>query len=187
MLKRLVPLLTVVVLVAGLLWSFMYLRALHPFGSAVTDLGDERLQNVGLVFDRATLVGWSNHSKAWQIHAKAVEVSRDRRFATFREVTDSYLMSKGERLASISASEAVYNTTTRNVALPGAVELRVKDGPVLRTKNMFWDAARSRLACSGGVTATMDGSSFQGDSMEANLENKELRVTRVRGVIRIPE
>lgn len=179
--------LTVVIVVAGLLWSFAYLRALHPFGSAVTDLGDERLENVGLVFDRATLIGWSDHSKAWQIHARAVEVSRDRRFATFREVTDSYLMSKGERLASISASKAVYNTLSRDVSLPGDVKLSVKDGPQLTTRNVSWNATRSKLACSGGVTATMDGSSFRGDSMEADLGNKELTVTRVRGVIRIPE
>ena len=185
--RRWFPFLTVVVLVAGLVWSFMYLRALHPFGSAVTDLGDERLQNVGLRFDQATLVGWSDHNRIWQIHAKAVEVSRDRRLATFREVTDSYLMKNGDKVASISANEVVYNTITRNVSLPGAVELRVKDGPVLKTKNIFWNAAISVLACSGGVTADMDGSTFQGETMRVELEKKELTVTKVRGVIRIPE
>jgi len=178
---------TAAVLIAGLVWSFMYLRALHPFGSAVTDLGDERLQNVGLRFDRATLVGWSEHSKVWQIHARAVEVSRDRRLATFRGVTDSYLMNKGDKVASMTADEVVYNTTTRNVSLPGPAELRVKGGPLLRTKSLFWDSARSVLTCLSGVTAEMDSGSFQGDKMVADLGKKELTVTRVRGVIRIPE
>ena len=185
--KRWLPFLTAIVLVAGLAWSFTYLRALHPFGSAVTDLDDEPLQNVGLRFEGATLVGWADHQKAWQIHAKAVEVSRDRRLATFRGVKDSYLMRNGDPVASITADEVVYNMFTRNVSVPGAVQLKVKDGPLLDTRNIFWDSAKSRLACLGGVTATVDGSTFEGEKMVADLDKKEMTITKVRGTIRVPE
>lgn len=185
--KRWLPFITAVVLVAGLVWSFMYLRALHPFGKAVKDLDNEPLQNVGLRFEGATLIGWADHQKAWQIQAKAVEVSRDRRLATFRGVKESYLMQKGERVASIAADEVVYNTITRNVSVPGAVTLRVKNGPALKTKSIFWNSAKSKLACTGGVTAVIDGSILQGDKMVADLEKKELTVTKVRGTIRLPE
>ena len=185
--KRRLPFITAAVLVAGLAWSFMYLRALHPFGTAVTDLNDEPLQNVGLLFKGATLIGWADHDRAWQIYARTVEVSRDRRLATFRGVEDSYLMKKGDRVASIAADEVVYNTITRNVSVRGRVDLKVKDGPSLQTKNIFWNAAKSKLACLGGVTATVDGSTFQGEKMMADLEKKEMTMTKVHGVIRISE
>lgn len=185
--KRWLPFITGIVLVAGLAWSFLYLRALHPFGSAVTDLDAEPLQNIGLLFKDATLVGWSNHDRIWQIHAKGVEVSRDRRRAVFKSVSNSYLMKGGERVASISADAVVYNMVTHNVSVPGSAELKVKDGPSLKTKSIVWHSARSRLACTGGVTVTVDGNTFHGDRMVADLEKKELTATRVRGVIRIPD
>lgn len=185
--KRWLPIVTAIALVAGLAWSFMYLRALHPFGKSVTDLGEEPLQNVGLRFKGATLIGWANHQRAWQIHARTVDVSRDRRLATFRGVKDSYLMLKGDRVASMTANEVVYNTITRNVSVPGAATLSVKDGPDLKTRKIFWNSARSRLACSGGVIVTVDGSTFGGEKMVADLGKKELTVTKVHGTIRLPE
>ncbi len=185
--KRWLPFTTAIVLAAGLVWSFMYLRALHPFGTAVSDLSDKPMQDIGLRFNDATLVGWSDHAKVWQIHARTVEVSKDRRLATFRGISKSYLMQKGEPVASVSANEVVYNTVTRNVSVPGAVQIKVKDGPSLKTKNVIWHSARSRLACQGGVTATVDGSTFHGDKLVADLGRKELTITKVRGTIRIPE
>ncbi len=185
--RRWLPLVTAAVLVAGLVWSFMYLRALHPFGSAVTDLDDEPLQDIGLRFEGATLVGWSNHDRVWQIHAEGVEVSRDRRRAAFKGVSNSYLMKDGKRVASISTDAVVYNTVTRNVSVPGAVALKVKDGPSLKTKNIYWNAAKSKLVCMGGVTASVGGSTFSGDRMVADLEKKELTISKIRGTIRISE
>lgn len=185
--KRWLPYITGLVLVAGIVWSFAYMRALHPFGRAVTDLGDEPLQDVGLVFDGATLVGWSEHHRIWKIHAKTVEVGRDRRRATFRHVTEGSLIKDDKPIVNMKAEKVVYNTITRNAFVPGLAVLAVKDGPSFKTKSIYWNAAASRLACGGGVSAEFDGNTFHGDKMVADLGKKELTISKVYGTIRLPE
>ena len=185
--KRWLPYITGLVLVAGIAWSFAYMRALHPFGRAVTDLGDEHLQDVGLVFEGATLVGWSERQRIWKIQAKTVEVSRDRRRATFRHVTAGSLIKAREPIATMKAGKVVYNTITRNAFVPGAAALAVKDGPSFKTNSIYWKASASRLACGGGVSATFGGSTFHGEKMVADLAKKELTISKVYGTIRLPD
>jgi len=184
-LKRWLPWITAAVLAAGLVWAFLYLKALHPFGSVGTDLGDKHLAGVALRFDEAALVGWADGEKVWRIQARTVDVSKDRRRATFRGITRGYLLKKGRRIASISANEVVYDTITHNISVPGTAEVEVEDGPSLKANDIYWNAATSRLECLAEVSATVNGSTVHGERMVADLEKKELKIWKVRGVIRL--
>lgn len=169
----------------GLVWSFLCLKALHPFGPAGAELSNDQFAGVGFRFENATLVGWASGEKTWRIQARAVDVSKDRQRATFRRITRGYLLKKGEPVATISASEAIYNTITGNVSVPGTAEVKVKNGPSLKAKSIYWNAAKSRLACLGGVSATIGSSTVQGERMLADLEKKELNISKVQGIIRL--
>jgi len=183
--KRWIPWITAGVVAFALVWAFIYLQATHPFGGLETKLRRDQLPGIAIQFVNVKFVGRQNGEKAWELKTDVVEVSRDRQYATFRGPIAGVLL-KGEKPAvSISASQAVYNTITRNLSAPGSANLKVSDGPVLIVKNVYWNARKSKLVCSGGIRARFDDSTMEGKDMTADLAKKEVVLHNVRGVIRL--
>lgn len=172
---------------AGLAWMFLYLKDMHPLGSLGAKLDNDQLSGLAIRFNNAKLVGRSEGEKVWELEAKSIELSRDRRLTTFKGVARGSLIQDGEKIASISADEVTYNTFTRNVMAPGVAELKLEKGPSFKVHKIYWNAKKSKLYCEDGVEAVLDGSTIQGDRMIADLENKELEIHKVRGSIRLDD
>ncbi len=186
-LRSWLPWVTSGVIVAALIWVFVYLKALHPFGSMEAKLKQDELPGIGLIFKDAQLVGRQNGKKTWAFKAKNIEVSRDRRLVTFHDITNGVLMKNGKVIASLAANKVVYNSITNEISVPGTSELKISGGPRLKVKNIYWNGQKSELVCKGGIRAVFDGSIMEGDRLTANLEKKELTINKVRGKIRIPD
>lgn len=185
--RRWLPWATGAVVLGGLIWSFLYLKDLHPLGALGSRLGGNELEGVAIRFKNAKLVGRSGGKKVWAFEAKTIDVSKDRRLATFKGITRGWLFQDDAVVASLSADNVKYNTYTRNVSAPGSAEFRLKDGPAFKVHDVYWNAAKSKLVCKGGVKAELAGSTMNGDSLIANLANKEVTIYRVRGQIRLSE
>jgi len=185
--KRWFPWITGAVIVGGLVWSFFYLKDLHPLGSLGTKLDRDHLAGVAIRFKNAKLVGRSEGKKVWTFEARTIDVSKDRRTATFRGVTRGSMLQNDEEIASLAADKVVYNTFTRDVEAPGSAELSLKNGPSFRIRKAFWNARQSKLICEGGVDVALDGSTMHGERMTADLVKKELVVEKVKGQIRLEE
>lgn len=183
--KRWVPWLTGIAITGLLVWSFFYLKELHPLGSLGAKLDDDSLAGVAIRFKDATLVGRANGQKVWSFRAKTIDVSKDRRQATFRGVARGELLEKGKKIADLSADAVTYNTFTRDVQVPGVARFELVDGPSFKVRNVQWDAAESKLICHGGVDASLAGSELHGEKMVANLRAKELTIEKVSGVVRL--
>ena len=183
--KRWVPWATVAVIIGGLIWTFFYLKDVHPLGALGPKLQTDRMAGVGIRFDRAQLVGRSNGKKVWVIEARTIDISKDRRKATFRGLSRGSLLQNDKRIASISADEVVYNMFTQNVASPGTAELKLENGPALKVHKVFWNAQSSRLFCEGGVDAVFGASTMHGERMIADLQKKEITASKVSGTIKV--
>ena len=183
--KRWIPWITGIVVIGGIIWTFFYLKDVHPLGSRGTKLKKDHLAGVAIRFKDAKLVGRSQGKKVWALEADTIDISKDRRLATFRGVTKGSLLQDGKKVASISASETVYNTYTRNLMTPGYAELKLEDGPSFRVRKIYWNSEKSKLLCEGGIDAVLDGSTLHGESMTADLQTKVLTVHKVTGKIRL--
>ncbi len=182
--KRLIPWISGVIIIAGCIWSFLYLKDWHPFGSAEARLGNGR-QELFIVFKGAKLVGRSNGKKVWAFDTRTIEMSQDHQFATFSGVTKGVLMKDGKPLASLAAGKVVYNTISRNVLVPGGADFMLKGGPSFKVRDILWDGSKSVLHCKGGVDGTLGGSTFHAARMTADIAKKEFRVEKVSGQIKI--
>ena len=183
--RRWIPWITGIVVLGGIAWTFFYLKDVHPLGSRGTKLTSDHLAGVVIRFKGARLIGRSQGKKVWDLHADTIDISKDRRFATFRGVTKGSLLQDGKKVAGISASETVYNTLTRNVVTPGYAELRLVNGPSFKVRDIYWNAEKSKLLCRKGIDAMLEGNTLHGESMTADLNTKELTVHKVTGKIRI--
>ena len=183
--RRWFPWITGIVVLGGIIWTFFALKDMHPLGSRGTKLGRDHLAGVAIRFKDAKLIGRSQGKKVWALQAGTIDISKDRRLATFRGGTKGSLLQDGKQVASISASETVYNTYTRNIMTPGYAELKLENGPSFKVRNVYWNSEKSRLLCQGGIDAVLGGSTMHGERMTADLQAKELTVHKVTGKIRI--
>ncbi len=180
------PWITGLVVIGGIVWTFFYMKDVHPLGAQGTNLGKNRTESVGIEFKGATLVGRSEGKKIWEINSETVEMSKDRRLATFRGKTSGVLLQNGRKVAAISASEATYNTFTRNVSAPKTTELTLVDGPTFKVHNIWWNSHTSRLYCQS-ADALLDGGTMHAEKLTADLNKKELTASKVKGLIKIKE
>lgn len=164
-------------------WTFRYLKNIHPLGVYGPRLDRDRLAGIGIRFEDATLVGRADGKKVWEIKAKSIDISKDRRLATFQGLSQGALIQNDKKVASISADRVVYNTYTRDVMTPGTAELKLTNGPSLKVRKVFWNSQKERLFCEGGVDAKIGKSTMHGDRMTADLQNKEITATKVKGTI----
>lgn len=183
--KRWLPWITGAVTAAGLIWSFFYLKDVHPLGRLGAKLEGNHLAGIAIRLKDATLIGRSDGEKVWTFEAETIEVSRDRRLATFRNVTRGSLLQDGKQIASLAANKVVYNTITRNLAVPGGAEFKVEGGPSFSVRDVLWNARKSALLCKNGVDMELAGSTLHGERMTADLAQKELVITKVKGRIRL--
>ena len=185
--KRWIPWITGAVVAGALVWTFFYLKDVHPLGALGAKLGSDSLAEIGIRFKDATLVGRSGGKKIWEIKAKTIDISKDRRLATFQGLTQGALLQNDKRIASIAADKVTYNILTQNVAAPGTAELKVEDGPTFKVHKVFWNAQKSKLFCEGGVDAAIGGGTMHGERLTADLKNKEITATKVQGHIKLNE
>jgi len=183
--KRWIPWITGFAIVGALLWSFVYLKKLHPLGSLETNLGKNNMNNYAIQFVDSKLVGRANGQKAWQFNAATVDLNKDRRTAVFKDIRKGSLLQNGKEIASLSAKEVAYNTITRNLTVPGEAQISMTGGPTIRVRNASWFSNESRLVCTGGIDASLAGSTMQGEGMTADLAKKELTITKVKGIIKL--
>lgn len=185
--KRWWPWITGAIVIAGLVWTFLYLKELHPLGSRGPRLDSDHLAGVAIRFNNAQLVGRSGGKRIWALEARTIDISTDRRRATFQDVTRGVLLRDGAPIASLAADNAIYNIFTRDVATPGDAELTLEDGPSFKVRKVFWNARKSKLFCEEGVDAVLDGSTMHGERMTADLQKKELTMYKVKGQIKLEE
>jgi hypothetical protein len=178
---------TGLVLTAALVWSFTFLKDLHPLGSLNGRWGNGPLSEIGISFRNVTFVGRSRGQKVWEFKARSIEMGKDRRLATFTDVAQGHLLRDGAPIATLSSSKVVYNTITQDVSVPGKANLEIQDGLSLNVHNMYWQWMKSIMYCKGGVYAKIRNNTFHADRMVLDLKNKEISLQNVSGQLDVSQ
>lgn len=183
--KRLIPWITGILIVGALGCTFLFFRKVHPLGAFALNLGKDRMEGIGIRFKGATLVGRSGGKKVWEINARSIDISKDRRLATFSGLTHGSLLQNDKKIASISADRVVYNIFSRDVSTPGTAEMKIVNGPSFKVHKVYWNSRKSRLFCEGGVDLVIGANTMHGERLTADLERKEIVATKVKGQIKL--
>lgn len=183
--RRWIPLISAIVILGGIVWSFSFLRDIHPLGSLAARLDQHGMQDISMRFRGVHLIGKSRGKMLWQFKADTIEVNRNRQKAVFRKNIQGTLIDNGRQAASIMADEIIYGVYTHNVMAPGSARISIQDGPSVTARNLYWNGYKSKLVCSGGVDANLGGSVLHGDRMSVDMNSREIYVNKVNGVIRL--
>jgi hypothetical protein len=180
--RRWIGLATGIVVLGTLAWVLYG----HPFGSLGVRLNDARSQDFAIRFKKARLFGWSGGKRIWSLEAGDINISKDRRLATFSGAARGTVLMDGKPAASLSARKVFYNMSTGNILIPDGARLTVKKGPTLKVKSVLWDGGKSVLLCKQGVSGSLAGGKFHAERVEADIANKEVRSSKVTGSITLP-
>lgn len=181
--KRWIGFATGIIIIGSLAWVFLFLKDWHPSGALGVRLGDGRSRDFAIRFKDTRLVGWANGKRIWMLDAGDINISRDRRLATFTGIAKGTLLMDGKPAANLYAGKVFYNMSTGNVMVPDGARLSVRGGPTLWVKNVLWDNEKSSLLCKQGVSGRLAGGKFYAERAEADIAGKEIRASKVTGNI----
>ncbi len=133
-------------------------------------------------FENITLTGWHKGEKQWEIKARFVEVSKDKRITNFKQITEGIFFQEGKPVLYFQADEAKYNSGTLDLEIKGKIKLSSlpeaeKKGVVLTTEELCWLAKERRLVSKGKVKLTSANNTLEGDYLiaDAKLEGVEIK------------
>lgn len=105
--------------------------------------------------------------RLWDLRATTLEVDRDRKRIMMNTVTGQFY-SGGKAQLTFSAPAAVFDVSSRNVALSGGVVVRALDGRTLRADRVQFDSARRVLMARGEVVLTQPGMFIRADELQTD-------------------
>lgn len=185
--KRWIPWITGLIIIGGTAWSFLYLRDMHPFGSLAPKLDKSGMDSIAMRFKGVHLIGKSNGKKTWSFKAGTIDVSKNRQMAVFNKSIKGSMIQNDKKVISLSSEKVVYNLYTQSVNVPGKTKLQIEDGPQITAGNLHWNAHDSKITCKKGISAAIAGSTLHGESLEADLRNKEVKIAKIKGQILLNE
>ncbi|MHB1455776.1 MAG: hypothetical protein ACYC0V_02565 [Armatimonadota bacterium] len=180
-----IPLLSAIVILGGIVWSFSYMRDMHPLGSLAARLDQGNMQDISMRLMGVHLIGKSRGKMLWRFKAETIEVSHDRQKAIFKKNIRGSLINNGKQMASLKTEEVIYGVYTHNVMAPGNTQINIHGGPSLSVKNLYWNGYKSKLVCSGGIDANLGGSVLHGERMSVDINKKEILINKVHGAFRL--
>jgi lipopolysaccharide export system protein LptC len=136
--------------------------------------------DVGVRFDKITMIGRENNRQAWKVVARRVETTRARsRFTFGGGVRASLSPGKDRPATTVTARDAVYDSLERRLRLGGGVVCRVRSLRV-ETSAAEWQAGTDVVFCPSRVRATDGRSELIGERLRVNIRTRELSLQNIR-------
>ncbi|MGH2348979.1 MAG: LPS export ABC transporter periplasmic protein LptC [bacterium] len=123
--------------------------------------------------ERGRLTGTNEAGqKQWELRTEHLTIEENQQRVVLGRVQGQFFK-QGTAQMTVTAARAVYLITTKDVELIGDVTARTPDGRTLRAPHVRWDAARTRIVASGGVSVTQAGMVIRADQVisDVNLKN----------------
>ena len=147
-------------------WSLRYFSGYQPLTALTKNYAQAGLGQIGLQAEGVLVVGHDRGRRRWQMAARCVTFSRDRRSLSIGGIRQGLLYDKsGKTLVSVTAGHASYQTVFGTVGASATGTLRLDSGiravvltpqqPILQSQALVWDVLRSELSCPAAVTVTL--------------------------------
>ena len=107
--------------------------------------------DVEVKFERITVRGRAHGDRRWELEARTVELTKDRRLARLQGLRRATLYADGQPQLYARAEWAQLESPAGDIQLGGGVELTSPRGLVLRARSLRWHAEQERLDSAGPV------------------------------------
>ncbi len=163
-----------VLLVVGTSLALRYARGYRPLaglggGTPVFPA------DVGIRFDRITVIGRDKGRPAWTLKAGRVQTTRSRSRVDFSGGIQAALLDKGKPAATLTAPTATYDNFARALRLSGNIVCTVRDLRI-STGALNWDAGSNLVRCPGPVRATLRQGEVTGADLTLDLRTRTVTV-----------
>ncbi len=147
-------------------WSLRYFSHSQMLTALGQDYAQPGLGQIGLKAGDVLVVAHEQGRRRWRVSARTLTLSRDRRSVSVDGIKQGTLYgADGKPEISLDAGHALYATPFGQIGTGAMGTLRVDGGvraillsaqrPVLTSRALAWDAARSELSSPGPVTASV--------------------------------
>ncbi|MCE5323672.1 LPS export ABC transporter periplasmic protein LptC [bacterium] len=140
---------------------------------------------VVLEMEDVSLVGLGHDGKLWSAKAKKVEIGQNRSIAKLREIDSGRIYDGSKVVLKAKAGKAVYNASSRDLALSRGVEILGTDGQRVAGEGFVWNSAASSLRSMGGVSFQTDRCKASVDRLAVDMKSKELKMWNVNVKIKL--
>lgn len=140
-----------------------------------------------LAMEDAHLVGLGRDGKLWSLHAKKIEMSRNRSSTTISGITEGKVYDAGKVALRVEAGSASYDVYQKNLLLSGGVRIEGADGQKITGRGATWNSRTSTLRSLGPVSIETKWSKMTTDKMLVDVRNKEMSMWNVRMLANLRE
>jgi lipopolysaccharide export system protein LptC len=162
----------------GVLAAFLILAPLFTGGdvSFVLDKNKVDIAAERMRIQAARYRGADDEGRAFQLDAgSAVQTSSAERVVRLNDLAAGIELKDGP--ATIRAPQGRYDMDTDRVAIDGPIAVRAADGYALDTRDATIDLKTRQLQSGGAVTGSTPQGNFSGDRLQADLEQRTVKIT----------
>ena len=116
-----------------------------------------------------------NGQRIWQIEARKIVVSFDKRYVTATDLERGIYFRNDKPYLYIKAAKVRFDQQTRDWHSPSAFTVRGPDGFILKSHDASWNNALKTLDCPQRVVATMKGSTIETSQVIYHANISQLR------------
>jgi LPS export ABC transporter protein LptC len=123
-----------------------------------------------LEFKNITLSGWNKGERQWEIKAKYVEVSKDRRTTIFHKIISGKFYKKNKEVFCFTAEKAVYDSLLSKLEIFGDIEIIGKENLKINTSHLLWDGNKKILEAKTNIFLISGNNTLIASSLVADQE-----------------
>lgn len=172
-------LLTMVVMLVSMGW-YIYDYQRKGSGGKGTRPVAQPVENDSDVFVAdVSLTEMSNDRILWTLEAKEARVYAQRKETVLNGVTVDFYDATGQKSTHLISDHGLKDDKTGNIVARGNVEATsFKEGIVLKTDELMYDAAQNKILSNAHVEIEQGGLITSGDGLESNLSLSEAKILK---------
>ena len=173
-------------IVGGTIYALRYVRGYRPFMSMGIFDSAALPADIALRFDSVRVNYRENNKVAWTLKAGRVETNQDRSRLVFSNGMTATLMNEGRPRATVTAPNAVYDTsqhlldvngqTVCHVFPQGATRSQNSDDLVLQAQSVQWNTSTHSVSCRGAVSADLPRKHLRGNDFSVDLLTRDMSI-----------
>lgn len=171
--------LTMAVMLVSMGW-YIYQYQKEGAGAKGTRPAPQPIQNDSDVFvANVSLTEMSNDRILWTLEAKEARIYAQRKETVLNGVMVDFYDQTGEKSTHLISDQGVKDDSTGNIIARGNVEATsFKEGVVLRTEELMYDAAKNMIVSTTHVEIEQGGLITSGDGLESDLSLSHAKILK---------
>jgi len=172
-------LLTMAIMLVSMGW-YIYQYQKDGQGAKVTRPVAQPVQNDSDVFvANVSLTEMSNDRILWTLDAKEARIYAQRKETVLHGVSVDFYDQAGQKSTHLISDQGMKDDSTGNIIARGNVEATsFKEGIVLRTDELMYDAAKNMIVSNEHVEIEQGGLITSGDGLESDLSLSNARILK---------